>query len=420
MLEDDNMTLLEKKLNEIQDLAVEDFIKNKNKALLPFPCGFGKTIVALKVINKLKIPAVIFVEPKHIEKFEAEIDKWIKPELKHLVTLFKHTELSAKSAFKYNELKKKKPQLLITDEVHNFKELQTTRGRRWSKLSKWKSVKYHMQLSATPVTNSVSGIYTVLKACNLVGADMLIKNKQDFILDFFYCIRVQIERLTILKPTNFRNSTKKQELLEIIKKISLVTKVRDIFQYFPKIVYKPIEHKTKTIEVNKLTLGERARYFKDIAPSRLTAFEGVLDKLTKDTRCVIYYRHENLGLALAEKYNTKVIGGKTSVANRNKLIKEFNNKDKNILIGSITACSSGYDFFDVDRVIALETSWSNATNVQAYLRARRFSTKIKVKEGVATKKKLEVYILNYKNELTYMKDLTKKDFHVDLQEMLYT
>lgn len=413
------MTIIENKLNKIQDIAVTDFIKNKNLALIPFPCGFGKTIVALKAINKLKLRTVIFLEVKHMEKFKKEIKKWVLPELQHLVTLFKHTDLSATSSFKYNELKKTKPEFLITDEVHNFKELGTTRGRRWDKLSKWKSIKFHMMLSATPVSNSVEGIYNVLKACNLIGKDKDIRNKEDFTLYFFRCIRIKIERATIYKPVGFRNDTKKEELLNLIKKISLITQVKDIFQYFPKLVYFPITHKTQEIDTSNKDLGEIASYFRELAPSRLESFEKLIDKLTENKRCVIYYRHNNLGKLLEDKFNTKSLGGKTSVPNRNKLIEAFNQRKTNILVGSITACSSGYDFYNVDRVITLETSYSNATNVQAYLRARRFNTNMKA-DKKSREKKLEIYILNYINEQTYIKDLQKKNFHVELQEALYT
>ncbi len=405
---------VEKLLNIAQDKAVEDFIKNKNIALNPFPCGLGKTIIALKTVKKLKVKTLIIVEPKLYPKFLAEAKKWLTKEEFKLVTWYKHSELSKKTNQLFEDIKKTEPVFVITDEVHNFKETNTSRGATWGRLCNWKSVKYHMMMSATPIVNQPEGIYTILKACKLVGKGKSIRNKTDFLLSFFYCVRVQIERCTILQPKGYRNPQKEAELFEILKSVSLVTEVKELLKLFPVIQEYLLYSEDVAIEYNDLDLGERATYLKEIAPQRFDSFNKyVEDAIKKKLRIVIYYVHRNLGELLSRRYKLTPIAGETPVPKRNKIIKAFNEGKSNILLGSMLACSSGLDFFGVDRIYCFERTFSDARNMQALYRARRFGEK-------SGKMTIPAVYFTYRGEATLKKSEEKKIIQLKLNEALYS
>lgn len=405
------MNELEREVNIAQDYAVKSFLKKK-KASVPFPCGLGKTIIALKAVNELKLLTVIFVESKHMEKWKEEIEKWVAFDAKDLILLRTHSMLSSKSSFEYNKLKKLKPAFVVTDETHNFKDLKSSRASKWSKLSNWKCVKYHMLLSATPITNSEESLYTTFKACGLVGKDKRLRNKEEFEREFFNMTRIKIEKRVIYKPTSLKRY-KTEEFYSLVKSVSTEARVLKVLSMFPKLVNIYRFKGNLGEDLTTMKLGERVKFLAESSAPRLDEHKETIDKMIKGRRAVIYYAHKALGERLKDTYKVDLLSGGETIPNRNKTIKEFNDHKTNLLIGSIPACSSGYDFFDVDVIILLESTYSYATNLQAILRGRRFSRKLK-------QKPIPVVYLLYKEEETYRKAQEKKIRHIMVQDVLYT
>ncbi len=410
------MNRLEKDLNISQDIAVKSFIKKK-KAVIPFPCGLGKTIIALKAVNKLKVSTVILVKPRLVEKWTKEINKWVDKDLQKLITLVPSSTLSSKSAFKYNIIKKSKPEYLITDEFQDYKEYKRARGKRWSKMSEWKCIKYHALISATPITNSEECLYTIFKACGIVGKGKLYDTPFKFRISFFNCRQIKTERFTILTAVSVKSSMK-HELYSMLKSVAVETKVLNLLEQMPKIKTIELFSDEVTLNLKGLTLAERTNRLVEVSEDRLEHFEKYIDRIfNSDKRAVLYYMHSNLGNKLKDKYNIPLVSGINTIPTRNKTIAEFNEGKTSKIIGSIPANDAGHDFLNVDCIIILESSYSYATNLQAILRGRRFNPKSSIEDN---KKDLVVFYMLYNNEETYLKTLKKKECHEMIQDYLYT
>lgn len=99
----------------------------------------------------------------------------------------------------------------------------------------------------------------------------------------------------------------------------------------------------------------------------------------KNESLLVFAWHREVCEALAERlelYGAKLVIGGTPNEVREKYFRDFQIGTCRIIIGNISAMGRGHNLQNADRIIFVESSWSNETNLQAEKRAsRRGSTK---------------------------------------------
>ena len=171
-------------LYDYQIEGVNFLLKNK-KAILADEMGLGKTIQAISAINKLNASKILIICPAIVKlNWQNELQRWLNRKLNICVVFSNNTtqeEIDQANIviINYDILKKynlknhnafviRKWDVLILDEAHKIKELNTswTKYILGTKLSFGILSDYTFLLTGTPIKSYNYEIYPLLLMCN--------------------------------------------------------------------------------------------------------------------------------------------------------------------------------------------------------------------------------------------------------------
>lgn len=363
------------KLKAHQQKAVDYLNKNNvNSLLLAFPTGSGKTITAIayskKFLKKFPTSKVIFVGPVSVlseafntmERLEADVDKY---------------ELYSYQKFR-NEFEQNKiyctGNLLIIDEAHNLKNLNSNKGGERAK-SIFKCASFsrkRLLLTATPFINELEDLSVIINF--LFGAPMIHKRSQ---------VRVI------------------QDLLKYIKnKVYYIPLTKNRGKDFPSIEHKEIKITMPADyqkDYCKLISGEVVNDMVFLKPyafynahRRVTNKIGRTEEyfslkmnktmeLVKGYKSVIYTNWLEFGIKPISKELKKnkikfgVYQGSMSETKRNEVVYNYNNDLIDVLV--ITASGKeAINLMGTRRLIIMDPVWNYSGMLQIEGRAARYKS----------------------------------------------
>ena len=387
-------------LREFQTIGVA-FIENKDgRCLIADEMGLGKTIQSIGYIqlHRDKIPVIIVCPASLKLNWEREIEAWL-PNPKVQV-------LSGTSPYKtkgeiliinydivfawYEELKKKKPEIIVLDEVHMLKG-STRRTKAVKKLCK--EIPHIIALSGTPIVNRPIEIYNTLQ--------ILDKNLFPNYLAFTrrYC---NAHNNGFGMDVNGASHTDELHAT-LISTVMLRRKKADVLKELPDKIYSfvpiALDNTKEYSEAEKDFIAYVRREKGNDAAKRIESVEAlakieglkqlaVKGKLTEaiewiknflesDQKLVVFCTHKFTIEELTKEFPKSVkIDGSVTMQDRQKAVDDFQNKPEvKLFVGNAIAAGTGITLTASSNVAFLELPWHSGHVVQAEDRCHRIGQK---------------------------------------------
>ena len=379
------------------------FVEDKNgRALIGDEQGLGKTIEALSFIqlHRDRIPIVIVVPASLKLNWEREANKWLEDPNTEILSgtkVWKTTGdiLIINYDILYawvDELKKRKPKLLITDESQKYKSDGAKRTKAVKKLAK--GIPYFIALSGTPIENRPDEVFN---AVHIANPDIFI-NRWQF-------------RQRYCNPKHngfgwdFTGHSNIEELHNKLKRVMIRRLKKDVLKELPDKIYSfiPIEldnEKEYQDAENDFISYVRNEKGQDAAKKienveALARIEGlkqlavkgkmkqviewIRDFLESEQKLVVFCTHKFVINELMEMFGSHIavkLDGSTSLSDRQRSVDIFQlNPAVKLFIGNIQAAGVGITLTAASNVVFIELGWNPAIHDQASDRVHRIGQK---------------------------------------------
>lgn len=407
------------------------FTESKNgRALIADDMGLGKTIQALAWLQlHTDFRPVIIVVPASLKlNWVKEAQKWLnKPNIQVLYGTDTSTTLLGEIIvlnydilpFWIDKLIQYKPEVLITDESHYFKNKSAKRTKAVIKLGK--KCSHIIALSGTPIVNKPIEFYNVIHLIN----PKLFPNRWDFA--HRYCdakhngfgwdlsgssneqelhqiltntIMIRRTKKEVLKqlpdkifsfiPMELDNQNEydlaETDFIEFIKQqtendlmIELRKSLKEEYHSFINIKDEKLEE-LKADKVSKINILTEIESLKQLAVKgkMKQAVNWIRDFLESGEKLVLFANHRFVIDQLMEEFKTVAvkIDGSVSQTNRQKAVDEFQtNKNIRLFVGNIKAAGVGLTLTASSNVGILELPWTPGDLIQAIDRCHRIGQK---------------------------------------------
>ena len=397
---------LQMKLYPFQKQGVS-FIEAKNgRALIGDEMGLGKTCQALAYLqlHPEKRPVVIVVPASLKLNWEREAKIWMKePNIQILsgtktnipivgeIIIINYDILPAW----FGKLQEIKPQILITDECHYFKNSKAKRTKVVKALGK--NIPHIIALSGTPIVNRPQEI---LNAIQLIDST-IIGSAWGYLQR--YC-GAKHSRF----GWDFTGASNTEELHEKLTSTIMLRRLKkDVLQDLPDKQYSflPIEldnnkeykkaesnfiqwlKENKGIEAARKATGAEAlteiETLKQLAVKgkMKQAIDWIKDFIEVDGKLVVFANHKFVIDTLMTEFRDIAvkIDGSVTGENRDKAVQEFQNNDAvKLFVGNIKAAGVGLTLTAASNVAFLEYDWVVGNHIQAEDRCHRIGQKTSV------------------------------------------
>lgn len=337
--------------------------------------GLGKTIQAIATMAHVNGTACIVCPAYLRQNWLKEIDRFLPGGHKHQITVLSYE--------KFRRYAPKTCSILIFDEAHYLKNMQSKRTRFTHDYVKKIKPEYLLLLSGTPIKNRVTEFYSIMKLCsyNPKGTSGLPLTKgfttfanalchsYDMNTPFgsskkYYGLKNRPLLIKYLKDKYFAAKNDKPlpklnhqaVIVDAIKNKELVAELEKDF------LENHISTAKKNIAIEKTTFT--AQYIQDCIDNDekpLLVFSDHIDSCHKIKKV----------LATKNIHNTKVITGATPSDERERQVIKFQQGFIDVLICTIGSMSTGFTLTATNRVIFNDLSWCPADNEQAEKRIHR-------------------------------------------------
>lgn len=332
--------MLKLKLYEHQERVLRE---RPNKALLAFGTGCGKTATAIKwadIINK----ETLVVCPKSIvDNWSRELNKWSDNSSKFKVI--------SKENFK-KVCDKDKSDVLILDEAHHFSGYKSQLYKSAIKFIDEKNIKYILLLTATPYRSTPFNIFAL---GNLLGKNW---NWFSFNNKFFTMIKRGPRKWPVLK-TKIDGIPVKDYIANMVKSLGYVVAMSEVVDV-PEHIWiredftiNAEQKKACTELLDSTAIARLSKVFQILNGSlkgdgytedqyfKCEKFDRALELIEENDKIAVVCRHS---LELQRfKDNIKdrrvfILNGETPKEDRDKLIQEFNNSEKCVILLNSKIC----------------------------------------------------------------------------------
>jgi SWI/SNF-related matrix-associated actin-dependent regulator 1 of chromatin subfamily A len=405
---------LKGKLYPFQKKGVIFIEQKKGRALIADEMGLGKTIQALAwlQLHPEKRPAIIVCPAVVKLGWVNEALTWMnKPKIEILMgktpwpthggiiivnydIISAMIEINKKKRYPWVEmLKKRKPQVLITDECHYYKSNSANRTKAIKSLAK--GIPHVIALSGTPILNRPIEIYNAIKMIDpTLFPDWNQYTKR-------YCNR---------KNTGFgwdvSGHSNTDELHRMLKESIMIRRLKvDVLPDLPSKVLSLVpvqitnEDTYRAAEADfiafvQATKGKEAarrasnaKAFAEIEGLKQLCMNGKLEQSiawiknfleVTEEKLVVFAVHRFVIDALMNEFkNIAVkIDGSVSMTDRQKSVEDFQKNDNiRLFIGNIKAAGVGITLTAASKVVFLELPWTPGELVQAEDRVHRIGQK---------------------------------------------
>lgn len=375
--------------------------------------GSGKTITSLslafiyKILNKTEDKIVVVSPLSILQNFTKEI-KFLGIE-ENLFEIHSYGRFLRKIQQETSYLKNK---IVILDEIHNYRSNNKGTNELIKATFPAKKV---ILLSATPIVNSVEDFSTIIAILNKITY-----SKAMYSLYKPWCIKgkVSIYKVPLMELTlNYPQSKTHNVTLHMSD---------NYYKEYLKIENQetdklPSRYKEKDYTAFLNGLRRASNKITELSPK----FIWILDEYLKNPqKTLIYSFWKDSGiLEIKEifdkvKVKSEIIDGSVSVANRQKIVEDYNNNKIKILLIT-SAGSEGLDLKETRRVVILEPHWNNEKLNQVIGRAVRYNSHKNLSES---KRVVDIYhLILVKPKVTGLQRLNPFNYNrkLSIDEMLY-
>lgn len=345
----------------------------KQKALLTEPCGSGKTLIALEAARRTNLPVYVVCPANVIPHWQAEATK-LGMTIK-VASWNKIVDINL-------EWYKLPVGVLIVDEAHF---LSGTGARSKAVIRQSKRHPYRFLVTATPLVHRPVDLYWPLKLC---GAMKL--SREDYRIRYCGAYLSQIRRAG-RRVLIDGNATNQDELISIfnenrVEEVTLRSKILPIVQILPEI------------KMDKPAFEEVSEFRHELGIKKL---DYLIAQNRQWENGVYFTHHKDVTIRLAEHLKCGMVIGGQTLKQREKTLQKAQIDCK--VVVSLSAGGQGINGLGhFNDCFFIETSYSPATDEQAYMRLLR---------GKEIIKTIKVVWLISEHENAYLVNLKKMDLY---------
>lgn len=418
---------LQKTLFPYQKEGFQFLEQNQGRALIGDEMGLGKTIQALTYLEAHpEIRPAVIVTPASLKlNWAKECKMWMTDYNLFILKgktpqkdILKYQMVSCKGAgdiiiINYdilsawtNDLIKRKPQIVITDECHFYKTRTAKRTKAVQKISK--HVKKFIALSGTPITNRPIEFFNVLNiidplnfgnfwayAKTFCGAKkgkwgwdftgatntkqlfhetrkVMIRRKKDQVLKE---LPPKIRSVIPMELDNRAQYEKEEQRVKDQLKKSITEKIKDINDSNKSKANKKelIEKVQMMKNAEKMMIIEKLKQVA-VKGKMKASIEWISEHLETNGKLVVFATHTDTLNQLQNHFKNICvrIDGKTNMIDREKAVENFqNNNEIKLFLGNIKAAGVGLTLTAANATCFLELGWTPGDHDQAEDRVHR-------------------------------------------------
>lgn len=402
-------------LRPFQNAGVAFIEDKKGRALIADEMGLGKTIEALAwlQLHRNKIPVIIVVSASLKLNWQREAEKWLSDPNTEILSGTKiHKTKGDIIIINYDilfawieELRRRKPQIIIMDESHYIKANKAKRTKATKMLCK--NIPHIIALSGTPIINRPIEIYNAIKIIdpdlfpNFVSFTRRYCNAKYNGFGWDFNGASNTEELNHILTTTIMIRRKKSEVLKDLpdKVYSFVPielnnekeyreAEKDFIAFVRKEKGQEAANRIENIEALAKIEGLKQLAVKGKLKQSI---EWIRDFLESDNKLVVFCTHKFVIEELMTEFKNAVkIDGSVSMTNRQKAVDDFQDRPEvKLFVGNIQAAGVGIALTSASNVVILEFPWTPGALVQCIDRLHR----------IGQKNSVNVYYLMAKNTI---------------------
>lgn len=381
-------------LYPFQKVGVEWLEKTKGRALIADEMGTGKTIQTLAYLRKhSKIRPVVIICPSSVKlNWEKEIKKWCNTDKIEIIKGRKG-EINTEKEFyiinydiissRLDELKKLNSECIVIDESHKIKNYRAQRTEAIINLVK--NVKSIICLTGTPIVNRPSELWTTLQILQPKDSDL--RNFWDYMKKYTGATKTRF-------GWDFSGATNLEELQNKLRSTIMIRRLKkDVLSDLPEKQKSHIPFEITNKSEYKKALNNFSNWYKENEDKILEEQSALLvqmeklkqisvdgkinemikfikDMIENHEKVVIFAHHINIQNEIAAEIEALQITGGMSAEEKEKIINEFNNSNKSIVV-SIKSGAEGMNLQSSSTVIFTELGWTPGEMLQAEDRVHR-------------------------------------------------
>jgi SWI/SNF-related matrix-associated actin-dependent regulator 1 of chromatin subfamily A len=382
------------KLYPHQEIA-KRFILEKKYCLIGDDMGLGKTLEAIAALICVQGVKVI-VAPAHLRNtWRVELKKWYPDEVVELVSSSKHTYGKAGwYILSYAMLKHCEviPKAIVFDECHYIKNLQASRTKEAHIAVAGSKPEYCVALSGTPIKNSASEFYSILRLLSLCpsqtnGLKITEKSQYAFNLRFSYprtqTVYTPSGPLEVTKFEGIRNLDRLKSYLRGKYLRRLTKNVIDLPEIIDKEILISVKKDKELLKAfTDFEQGAKDEHIMSMKASNAAmktkaTIEYVTDLVVEHKEPVIVFTdHVHPCKAIAEglearKIKVDIIHGSIPTAKRSYTVDRFQSGSLDVIVCTIGAASTGFTLTRARNMVFNDYSWSYVDMAQARKRIHR-------------------------------------------------
>lgn len=364
------------KLYPYQERGI-NFHLTHNYSLNLCKMGSGKTIMALEAARRVGLSTLIICPSYLKSNWVREIENNC-PDLNYKIGTY--TMLSNNKCLPSADI-------IIADEVHYLKNVDTNRTLAFRQYILSNRPKYFIGLTGTPIQNRVIEYFSLLQIIGYNPSD----NSGININKYFSSIEKFGDRYCYKKPKTYAGKSqlayyglranKKDELRQILNDKVFLVGDKELDHSLP-----TLNHKTFYInDHNKLQhmyqdFMEGKTLSADKSQSALRKVEYTIkyasDLLNETDKIVIFTDHIEPAVKIAAYFRVTPIMGSVSNDKRDSIFKDFStNPNTKVLVATIGSFSLGVNITCAHHLIFNDVSWIPSNNLQAIKRIHRIGQK---------------------------------------------
>lgn len=364
-------------------------------SIVALPPGMGKTLCPLLVFYKLKSPRALVVCPAYlVHNWKAELKKYDPTLVVDVITKGEQikTPLDADFVVISYDLAKKAECLfswatmLICDEAHYLKGIETGRTEAIHRFIYENGIKRVYLLTGTPIKNRVEEYYSLMAICNYnprIEFSYFLEKYPEVVTfaDHFsyreeFTMQKGYKQIKIAKWSGLRNQEELKQWLKdiyftrpasyppVTRKDVVVCEEADfeLELAFGEFVDRGMESSVLPQVKSKAALN-KAKY--TIAYCKELLSSGEADSL------VIYSDHVEPAQKIAEAFGVEAITGQTPAATRQKMASDFQFKKTQVIVATIGSFSTGVTLTRANNMVFNDYPWVPGDLEQAEHRINR-------------------------------------------------
>ena len=367
-----------------------DYALNHNYSINSMAMGCGKTLVAIELIKRTGLRALVVAPSSLLNTWKSELEKFSKLKV-NICKKYQPTKEGVVSICSYSSLKKTEKlfdevDLVIADEVHYLKNLDTKRTRYFHEYLEKYSHKRFLGLTGTPIKNRIVEWFSLIALCSYNPEDnsgenisINFPNYWKFARTFCFEKTFMVRGRRVTKFEGHRNVDRLKILLEGKYFRVRASDVLDL----PPLTRKDILIDTDSIDHDLLRAWEEGNKNKSFMKSKVNSAMIKVPHTVKyvkdlqdqgETPILIFSAHVDSAKDIAKRLNFPYITGATSMEDRNILVDKFQEGNLPGLSATIGALSVGVTLTRASNLIFNDLPFVPGDIAQAEKRIHRIGT----------------------------------------------